>query len=120
MEKETNDFLKQKMSVDELGINEPRPELVSEARKKILMRKKEMKEENSFFSLKSLLNVRIKLYQAALASVLIAFAVFYFAKNENGDEDNRRVIQYASVDSLNSSSTKDNRFLVRNFVTTFN
>ena|ERR1700751_1019303 len=121
MENEMNDFLKKKMSVDELKIDEPDPELVSAARQKILLRKKEKhKTESAFFTFSRFFTLQIKLYQAVLASIFIAVGVFYFTKDENVNKDNSRVIQYANADSLKSSSVKDNRFLVKNFVTIVN
>ena len=116
-----NDFLKDKMSLNKMEINQPDPSLVSEARKKVVLRKKVSVESESIFStLGRFFNLQIKLYQAVLATIIIAAGIFYFSNGDGGKKDDSRKIQYANADSLRSSSVKDNSILVKNFVTTVN
>ncbi len=115
-----NEFLKQKMNIDELGIHAPDLSLVSEARKKVLTRKKlQNRNENLFSMLARILNFRIKLYQAGIATMLIGVGIFFITKkSDNNNETKTR--QYAEVDSLKSSSVKDNILFVKNFTSKIN
>ena len=50
MENNTEKFLKNKLSIDELDLDAPDISLVNEAREKILSRKKIIPEKENFFS----------------------------------------------------------------------
>lgn len=118
MEEKNNldDFLKDNMSLDNLQVNEPGLDLVSEARKKIMARKIAEKKNSSFWSFAGqLLNFRIKLYQGGLATMLVAGITFYMVGNECDNSSKSSNERVAEADTLNCSSAKANMFLLRNF-----
>jgi hypothetical protein len=80
MENNLDKFLKEQLS---LGINEPHLELVSVARAKVGLRKLKAEEKSGFlFTLSGFFNLQIKLYQAGLATLVIAGYIYFFTKKE--------------------------------------
>jgi hypothetical protein len=113
-EKNINDFLRDKMSFEKMEIEEPRAELVNEARNKVSLRgKSSVVEKRSLGWLLGLLNFRIKLYQSGIATLLIAGMVFYFTEKGNPDVEN--TVPDTETDSTTCSSLKANVDLVRTF-----
>ncbi len=82
--KEINKLLIDNMSLDNLEIHQPSILLAEEARKKIIARQKPQQGEiEDFFSLlATFLNLKIKLYHAVIATVIIGSSVLYFNKEE--------------------------------------
>ncbi|MBL7919588.1 MAG: hypothetical protein JNJ40_04690 [Bacteroidia bacterium] len=82
--KEINKFLSDNMSLDNLSVEQPSILLVEAARKKIIARQKPQKGEiEDFFSLvAAFLNLKIKLYHAVVATVIIGACMMYFNKEE--------------------------------------
>lgn len=82
--KEINKFLSDNMSLDNLSVEQPSILLVEAARKKIIARQKPQKGEiEDFFSLvAAFLNLKIKLYHAVVATVIIGACMMYFNKGE--------------------------------------
>ena len=103
--KNLDSFLKSKMSLNELGISEPKADLVSAARKKIDLRRKKMEEPMDLLAVISgFFNLQIKLYQAGLATLIIGGYIYYFTKTEN-IPTKTIVTQYVTDDSSVNSST---------------
>lgn len=104
-----NDFDKiliEKMSVDELEIELPGRFIISEARKKVQSRKKTTVErEDLFWLVARFLNVKIKLYHAVLACVLIGGSILYFTneKKENKSKGEYQ-LEESNMVSINSST----------------
>ncbi len=99
---ELEKFLQNKLSLNELGINGPHPALVSEARKKIIARKKQAaKPENFFLLFKWLFNSRI----VGFSTLLIAGCFFYFSKEQSRNKNNYYSSQNASGTHSVVSST---------------
>jgi hypothetical protein len=104
-----NDFDKiliEKMSVDELEIEVPGRFILSEARKKVQSRKKTKAErEDLFWLVARFLNVKIKLYHAVLACVIIGGSTLYFT-NERKENKSKGEYQLeeSNMVSINSST----------------
>src|SRR3954470_24015087 len=79
MENNLDKFLKEQFSLD--GIDVPNLEGIAAARKKVALRKAE--EKPDFFSgLSVFFNLQIKLYQAALATLVIVGYIYFFTKKD--------------------------------------
>jgi len=106
MENNTENFLKNKLSIDDLNIESPDISLVNEAREKIKLRKKQTTEKESFFDLAfRFLQLLLKPYQAGIAAVLIIAGVFYFINTKTGSSDSVLVSQNATTNYSISTST---------------
>lgn len=83
MKTRTTDFLKQKMSLDELQIQEPGADLVAAARAKVLERKKEVvvPQRHWFFNF---FKFEINVYHAGFAALLITVGVLYMSRQKYG------------------------------------
>ena len=96
-------ILRESMSLDELHLNDPAPLLLAEARKKIGARKKRPAEANDFFSLvAAFLNLKVKLYQAVLASLIIGGIILIMNHEDSGvinTQPNEGISNIASVRS---------------------
>ena len=80
--KKIDELLKDLLSVDRFDAQPPRVEILSRARKIIMLRNNSEHKAFDFFSLlASFLNLRIKLYHAVIA-VLILFGAFLFMKRD--------------------------------------
>ena len=106
MENSTEKFLKNKLSIDELGIETPDILLVNEAREKIMSRKKQAPEKENFFAfIYNYFGFKIKPYQVGLASLVIACGIFYFTNNVTDKDNGALVSQNATNNYSISSST---------------
>lgn len=105
MENKLEDFLKNKMSLDEMGMEEPNPSLVNEARNKIILRKKTATKKPGFFAMLSeLFTPKLKLYYTGFASLLVIFGIIYLLKSENGKKDSY-MNEYSNTKTSVNSST---------------
>ncbi len=97
-EQDTYDtFLKTQMSVHASNIVPPDMQFLNEARKKISKRRIQIEEREDFFSaMAAFLNLKIKLYHAVLASVLVALCIFYFTKSNKTNNIEAGNSQYVS------------------------
>lgn len=106
MENNTEKFLKNKLSIDELGLDTPDISLVNEAREKILSRKKLNPEKENFFSfVYEYFGFEIRSYQIGLATLLLACGIFYFTNNVNENNSGTIISQNATNNYSISSST---------------
>jgi hypothetical protein len=106
MENNLNHFLKNKLSVDNLGLKTPDISLVKEAREKIKLRKKQIPGKESFYNLIfNFFHFQLKPYQAGIAALLIIAGVFYFTNTETGKNESSLVSQNATTNYSISSST---------------
>lgn len=106
MENNINNFLKNKLSVDELNIEQPDISLVNDAREKIRSRKQPAIERENFFEqLIGLFQFQLKPYQAGIAAVLVIGTLFYFINKQTGNSDIPLVSQNATTNYSISSST---------------
>ena len=106
MENNADNFLKNKLSPDELDLETPDISLVNEAREKILMRRKAIPEKENFFSfISAYFGFEIKSYQIGLATLLIACGIFYFTNNVNEKNDGTLISKNAANNYSISSST---------------
>ena len=99
MEKENNldQFLAGKLSSDEMKMTSPTPSLVAEARKKIELRKRNLGDREDLFSMiASFLNLKIKLYHAVIATIVIGGAIVYFSKSGSPEKNEVNTDQYVS------------------------
>lgn len=118
-ENNLDDLLRDQMRIETSGIEKPDQSLVAEARKKIAFRKKPKEKTGLLFHLRTFFSLQIKLYQAGIASVVIAAGVFFVTRHDKTDSQ-REPLQYANTDTLKSSSVKQNIFLVKNFTEKIN
>lgn len=101
-----DDILKKNLSVDTLNLETPDISLVTAARDKIKLRKKEIPAKVSFFdSILHLIRFELKTYQVGIASVLIIGALFYFINSKTEKESGVLVSQGATSNYSISSST---------------
>ena len=106
MENNTEDFLKNKLSIDDLNIETPAISLVNEAREKIKLRKKQTLKKESFFDwVFNFFHFQLKPYQTGIATVLIIAGVFYFINTKTGSSDSVLVSQNATTNYSISTST---------------
>ncbi len=76
--KELENFLQQKLSVDELALNEPDPSLVATARKKVMLRKKTAQQPSFIISILTFIfDLKLKFVQVGLSTFIIAMCIFY-------------------------------------------
>jgi hypothetical protein len=81
MENNLDKFLKEQFSPDEITV--PNLEGIAAARKKVALRKPQAEEQPGFFSgLSGFFNLQIKLYQAALATLVIVGYIYFFTKKD--------------------------------------
>lgn len=103
--KDLEKILHDKMSLEELNINDPAPSLIQEARKKIGTRKKPSVEPNDFFSLiAAFLNLKVKLYQAVLASLIIGGIILIFNREDSGGINTHPGDSVSNIASVRSST----------------
>lgn len=106
MENNTENFLKNKLSIDELGLETPDISLVNAAREKVLLRKKQPVQKDGFLTfISSYFNFEIKAYQAGLATLFIVSGIFYFTSTDNKNTNGSFVSQNATNNYSISSST---------------
>lgn len=103
--KDLEKILRDKLSLDELELQQPDAKLILEARKKIMARKKTVAEPNDFFSfIAAFLNFRVKLYQAVLAMLVISGGIMFY-NSEGSDSGNERTDDSISnIASVRSST----------------
>lgn len=104
---ELDKFLSNKMSLEDLKLTDPAASLVSEARKKIIARKKNPASEiEDFFSLlAAFLNFKIKLYHAVIATVVTGGIILYASREDHGNKEESRSSEYVSnIASVRSST----------------
>lgn len=106
MENNLENFLKNKLSVDELNLETPDISLVNDAREKIKRRKKQVAEHESFYDrIFNFFHFQLKPYQAGIAALLIAAGIFYFINHETEKTGGALVSQNATTNYSISSST---------------
>ncbi len=104
MENNTENFLKNKLSIDDLDLETPDISLVNEARGKIMRRKKQSSENEHFFShVFNFFPFQLKPYQAGIVAILIIAAGFYFINS--GTKNNNAVLISQNASSNYSIST---------------
>jgi len=103
MENNLDNFLKNKLSVDDLDLEHPDISLVNDAREKIKLRKKPIPEKENFFDF--ILNFFAKPLHAGLASVLIIAGLFYFINSQKEKSGSPLASQNATTNYSISSST---------------
>lgn len=102
-----NEFIRDYMSLDELNLKDPDLSLVSAARKKIMTRKKQpVNEMDDFFSLVAgFLNLKIKLYHAVIASIVIGAVILFATREDKNNNEETRSGEYTSnIASVRSST----------------
>lgn len=106
MKNNVENFLKNKLSVDDLNLETPDISLVNEAREKIKLRKKQNIGKESFYDvIFNFFHFQVKPYQAGIAALLIIAGVFYFTNTETGKNESSLVSQNATTNYSISSST---------------
>lgn len=101
--KELDNFLKQKLSPDQLEA--PSPALLSEARKKVIARRPAKSEVEDFFlMIAAFLNFKVKLYQAVLVVALIGCVIFVADRSKKTENSDRVGEEYSNIASVHSST----------------
>lgn len=102
----TNDLenkLREMMSPNHL--EQPNSKLVADARKKIMARKKPSTESSDFFAmLAAFLNFKVKLYQAVLASLILAGMILIFNREDNNRNNDTSSDYMSNIASVGSST----------------
>lgn len=99
-------ILIERMSVEEMKLENPSRFIIAEARKKIQSRKKEnVEREDLFWVIARFLNLKIKLYHAVLVFVIIGGSILYFTDTR---KENKTMGEYqleeSNMVSINSST----------------
>ena len=106
MENNLENFLKNKLSVDDLNLETPDISLVNQARQNIKLRNKQVEEKENFFTLIFyFFQTQFKPYQTGIAAVLIIASIFYFINSKTEKGSGSFVSQNASNSYSISSST---------------
>lgn len=106
MENNLDHFLKNKLSVDHMDLEDPDISLVNTAREKIKFRRKPSPEKEGFYALIfNFFHFQLKPYQAGIAALLIATGIFYFVNTKTGNNESTLVSQNAATNYSISSST---------------
>ena len=101
-----DEFLSQKMALEELNLPEPSLSLIAEARKKITARKKSTSEiEDTISLLAAFLNFKIKLYHAVIASIIVGGIILCFTKEDTTNKKEIPTSEYVSNIASVKSST---------------
>jgi hypothetical protein len=83
MENNNDNFLKHKLSIDEMELGEPDLSLVQEAREKILARKKRPEVQNDLLAgWRSHFEFLFNPFPAGIAAILIIAGIFYFTNDQ--------------------------------------
>ncbi len=105
MESNLENFLKNKMSVDEIGIANPDLSLIENAGKKIGLRRKISEKKPSVFGvLSAFFHPKLKLYYTGFASLIIIFGIFYILKQKS-KSNNFNMSGYSNTKTSVNSST---------------
>jgi hypothetical protein len=75
--KDMDNLIKKAMAVDAMGINEPDARLVSEARSKVMARKKQPENPSLISAFFMLLRYRLKFYQVGVSVLVTCVCLFY-------------------------------------------
>lgn len=99
-------ILRERMSVEEIELENPSRFIIAEARKKIQARKKaNVEREDLFWVIARFLNLKIKLYHAVLVFVIIGSSILYFT---NTRKENKARGEYqleeSNMVSINSAT----------------
>lgn len=106
MKNNIDNFMKNKLSVDNLNLETPDISLVNEARLKIMVRKKAAAEKESFYDLIfNFFHFQLKPYQAGIAALLIAAGIFYFINNQTSKTESGLLSKNATTNYTISTST---------------
>ena len=90
-------YIKKQLALRDEATQVPDVLLVSSAIKKVAARKKRTEETEDLFSMMAaFLNMKIKLYHAVLASILVAFFILYFTKSSKTNNTEAGNTQYVS------------------------
>lgn len=99
-------LLKARMSVEEMDLPEPDLSFISESRQLVLARKKPAATGNDAFNrLAGFFMMRVRLYQAALSSLLIGGFIVYFVEVSNIHQDENPLTQTTVSNNSVKSST---------------
>jgi hypothetical protein len=83
MENNSDNFLKNKLSIDEMELETPGLSLVQEAREKILARKKEAETKTSLLTgWRAQFGFLFNPFPVGVTAILIIGGIFYFTNNE--------------------------------------
>jgi len=103
MENNIDDFLKRKLTVNDLNLDQPDISLVNNARQRVLQRKKTRPETERFFDF--ILAFFAKPLHTGAAFVLIIASIFYFVNSQTGKSGYPLASQNATANYSISSST---------------
>ncbi len=104
MENNLDNFLKNKLSVDDLDLKTPDISLVNSAREKIKLRKRTTPEKENFFDF-IIAFLDLKPYQTGLAAIVLIAGIFYFINTKTEKGSDSLVSQNAVSNYSISSST---------------
>jgi hypothetical protein len=104
--KNLEQFLTENMSVNKLNIEVPRLAKLMAARKQIAARKKPNAQSQDFIALiASFLNVKIKLYHAIVATIVICLCMLYVSRDDKNQKNQAQSSEYVSnIASVRSST----------------
>lgn len=104
--KNLEQFLTENMSVNKLNIEVPRLAKLMAAIKQIAARKKPNAQSQDFIALiASFLNVKIKLYHAIIATIVICLCMLYVSRDDKNQKNQAQSNEYVSnIASVRSST----------------
>jgi hypothetical protein len=99
-------ILKTGMSVEQLDLPEPDLSLISEARQLVALRKKPVRKTNGLWeNVIALFTMNVKLYQAALSTLVMGGLIFYFSEVNTINNPEASLTQSQSANNSVKSST---------------
>jgi hypothetical protein len=105
MENKTDNFLKNKLAIDEMDLETPDLSLVKEAREKVMSRQKLTEKKGFFANLRSQLEFLFHPLPAGIAAILVIGSIFYFTNTETQKTELAINPQNATTNYSISSST---------------
>jgi hypothetical protein len=101
-----DDYIKKQLALRDEAMIVPDVSLVSSAIKKVAARKKRVDESDDLLTwLAAFLNMKIKLYHAVLASVILAIIIFFATKQDTAVNTESHTNHYVSnIASVRSST----------------
>jgi hypothetical protein len=106
MQNELEDFIKSKMSVDELNIDRPSEKLVIKARKVVEARKRaNINNQTLLEGIKSFFYAELKVYQVVLCGLVLMGCFLWFSKPQSESANNVVTDNYLTNKTAITSST---------------
>ncbi len=118
---ELNRLLRQSMQLKESEVPEPDESIRVALRAKVIARQQiQPRSLWLLYRLRDLMNVEIKLYQAGLALGVFVFMMVWLPSASSVQKSGEAELVADTIHPVYSSSAKQNKFLIRNYIVKVN